>query len=48
MQHHPAPGLRQAQASHEPRNPGANHMAGSVLIHARLALACGMGMIPMA
>jgi hypothetical protein len=40
--------LCQTQRSHEPRNPGANHMAGSVLVHARLGLACGMGMIPMA
>jgi hypothetical protein len=48
MQHDGAALVSEAQRRHQARNTRANDMACSRVAHARLALACGMGMIPMA
>ena len=48
MQHHGAALVSEAQRRHQARDTCANDMACGRAAHARLALACGMGMIPMA
>ena len=48
MQHHGAALVSETQRRHQARDTCANDMACSRAAHARLALACGMGMIPMA